>query len=217
MNGPHDLGGAQGFGPVHPEPGEPPFHAAWERRAFACTLAMGATRRWTLDESRFARESIRPVRYLASSYYEIWLLALEDLLLAKGLVSREELAAGRSAGPAQPLVRLAGPEVGAVLARGGPTERPPHAPGPRYAVGMRVRTRSMNPAGHTRLPRYARGRQGTVIASHGRHVFPDTNAAGAGEHPQWLYTVRFDATELWGAGDTTASSVCIDCWEPYLE
>ena len=216
MNGPHDLGGAQGFGLVGAESDQAPFHAEWERRVFAITLAMGASGRWTLDETRFARESIPPGRYLASSYYAIWFEALQRLLIAKGLVSEGEMAGGPRAPPLPDVPVLRAEAVAAALARGGPSERAPIDPGPRFALGEPVRTRVMNPLGHTRLPRYARGKRGIVLAQRGRHVYPDANAAGGGESPQWLYTVRFDAAELWGR-DTSASSVCVDCWEPYLE
>ncbi|MDF3839090.1 nitrile hydratase subunit beta [Cupriavidus basilensis] len=216
MNGAQDLGGMQGFGPVRPEPGEAPFHAEWERRVLALTLAMGAVGKWNIDTSRAARESLPPAQYLGSSYYEIWFEGLKALLLKSGLASAEEIAGGRSATAPVALARvLAAEQVGPALARGTPSARP--APGEaRFRVGDPVRARQMHPAGHTRLPRYCRGRQGEIVAVHGAHVFPDASAAGAGEQPQWLYTVRFAATELWGA-DTTADSVNVDCWEPYLE
>lgn len=216
MNGAQDLGGMMGFGPVQPEADEPPFHAPWERRAFALTLAMGFTGQWNIDMARQARESLPPARYLASSYYEIWFEALEHLLLERGLVTADEIAAGRSAGPAKPgVLPLPAAGVAAALRRGGPSERTPSAP-PRFAVGEAVRARVMNPLHHTRLPRYLRGRQGVVVAVHGVHVFPDASAQGRGECPAWLYGVRFEAQALWGP-DTTASSVTADCWEPYLE
>lgn len=216
MNGPQDLGGAHGFGPVTPEPDEPIFHAPWERRAFALTIAMGATGAWPLDAARHARESIPPARYLASSYYEIWLQGLETLLVERGLVTAEELERGAALEPPAALPRtLRADAVAATLARGSPTARPA-ATAARFAPGDTVRTLNRHPARHTRLPRYARGRLGTIASVHGAHVFPDTVAHGLGEQPQWLYTVRFDARELWGP-DTTAGSVCVDCWEPYLE
>lgn len=216
MNGPQDLGGLHGFGPVTPEADEPLFHEPWEARVFALTLAMGATGAWNLDGSRAARESLHPVRYLSSSYYQIWYQGLLALLLERGLVHEEELESGRSLKPARPLARkLSAEAVPATLARGSPTERPATAPA-RFAPGDRVRTVQANPLGHTRLPRYARGRIGEVIDCHGAHVFPDTHAQGLGENPQWLYTVRFDATEIWGS-DTSASQVCVDCWESYLQ
>lgn len=216
MNGAQDLGGMHGFGPVRPEADEPAFHGGWERRAFALTLAMGATGSWTLDQSRAAREALPPATYLASSYYEIWLAALETLMLERGLVREDELADGRVRVPARPLERrLEAGQVSDALARGAPTQREPGAPA-RFAVGDAVLTRQIHPTGHTRLPRYARGRRGTVVAVHGAHVYPDSNGSGHGERPAWLYTVRFDAAELWGP-DTSAASVCVDCWEPYLE
>ena len=215
MNGVHDMGGMHGFGPVRPERDEPWFHAEWERRAFALALAMGATGSWTLDQSRAARESIPAATYLASSYYEIWLAALEALMRERGLVREDELVDGRVRTPALALARrLEACDVATALALGSPTERPP--PGPaRFAPGDAVRTRQMHPDGHTRLPRYVRGRRGTVAAVRGAHVYPDANGMGRGEQPTWLYTVRFDGAELWGA-DTSASSVSVDCWEPYL-
>jgi nitrile hydratase len=217
MNGGQDLGGMMGFGPVAPEPGEPPFHAAWERRAFGVTLAMGATGAWNLDTSRHARESIPPGEYLASSYYEIWTRGVERLVVQTGLVTPEELGAGVALAPPAPVRRvLAAADVPAVLARGGPTDRPAQRPA-RFAVGDAVTTRNLNPRGHTRLPRYARGRSGTVELVHGVFVFPDTNAHGQGEDPQWLYTVRFSGRELWGEGADPTLVVSVDAWESYLE
>jgi nitrile hydratase beta subunit len=216
VNGVHDMGGMQGFGTVRPERDEPRFHRPWERRVFAVTLAMGAVGRWNLDMTRSARESIPPSAYLASSYYEIWYAGLERLLVATGLCTADEVRDGRARVPPAAGVRaLAGGEVAAALARGSPTVRPPAAPA-QFEPGQPVRARTMNPSTHTRLPRYCRGKLGTIVTRHGAHVFPDTNATGNGEQPQWLYTVRFDARELWGA-DTTAAAVCVDCWEPYLE
>jgi nitrile hydratase beta subunit len=216
MNGGQDLGGMQGFGPVVPEPDEPWFHDAWERRAFAMTIAMGATGAWNLDQSRRARESLPPPRYLTSTYYEIWFEGMLALLRERGLASDAELAAGQVLQPSPGLPRrLTADRVDAVLAAGSPTGRPVDAPA-RFATGQRVRARTMNPIGHTRLPRYLRGRVGTVVALHGAHVFPDAHASGRGEAPQWLYTVRFDAHELWGP-DTSAACVHADCWESYLE
>lgn len=216
MNGAQDLGGMMGFGPVVPEKDEPAFHEPWERRAFALTLAAGFTGQWNIDMARAARESLPPAQYLSSSYYEIWLEGLKRLLVDRGLVGADELAQGRALRPRAPGVRaLVAADVPATLARGGPTQRAAQAP-PRFAAGDPVRTAVMNPAHHTRLPRYARGKRATVVSLHGAHVFPDASAQGLGEQPQWLYTVRFDARELWGP-DTSASSVCVDCWEPYLE
>lgn len=205
MNTVHDMGGAQNFGPVAPEPDEPPFHNDWERRVFGITLAMGAAGLWNLDQSRFARESLAPARYLASSYYEIWLEGVTRLMEERGLL-----------GPgAHAVRRLAAERVPEMLANRRASRREPTAPA-RFTVGDRVRTRNLHPQGHTRLPRYCRDKPGEIVKVHGVHVFPDANASGLGEQPQWLYGVRFAARDLWGA-DTTAAAVYVDCFEPYLE
>ncbi|MDP2802634.1 MAG: nitrile hydratase subunit beta [Phreatobacter sp.] len=210
-----DLGGRHGLGPVMPERDEPLFHAPWEARALALTLAMGATGAWNIDQSRAARE--QQPGYLGMSYYEVWTGGLERLVTDRGLVTEADLAAGRSVDPAKSVPRvLTAENVPAVLARGGPTER--EAAGPaRFAVGERVRTASMPaPKGHTRLPRYVQGKTGTVTYLHGVHVFADINATGAGEEPEWLYTVRFDGRELFGTEGDPASSVSVDAWDSYL-
>jgi nitrile hydratase beta subunit len=219
VNGAQDMGGMHGFGRVEPEPEavEPVFHADWERRTFALTLAMGATGEWNLDASRFARENLPPGEYLSRTYYEIWLAGLERLSADRGLVAPEEIAAGRSLEPARPLRRtLAAADVERMVTSGGPANREPRQSA-RFSVGDRVRARTMNPPTHTRLPRYVRGHAGTVVSIHGCHVFPDVHAHGGGEDPQWLYSVRFDARELWGADADPAVAVSVDAWEPYLE
>jgi nitrile hydratase subunit beta len=217
VNGVHDMGGQHGFGPVRAEPDEPAFHADWERRAFALTVAMGMTGTWNLDASRFARESLPPATYLSSTYYEIWLGALERQLEEQGLVSAAERDAGRVLDAPAPVARvLAAEDVPATLGRGGPSVRDAPRP-PRFAAGDRVRARNIHPATHTRLPRYVRGHVATVESVRGCHVFPDTHAHGLGEQPQWLYTVRFDARELWGAEADPSVRVSTDAFEPYLE
>jgi nitrile hydratase len=217
MNGAQDLGGMHGFGPVSPEPNEPVFHAEWERRVFALTVAMGFTGQWNIDTSRHARETLDPAHYLSSSYYRIWLAGLQKLLVRNELASREELRSGESTNAAAELQRiLAAEDVERLLGRGGPSEREVPSP-PAFAAGAKVRARNINPPGHTRLPRYARGRTGTVDRVHGAHVFPDANAHGKGEAPQWLYSVKFAAEELWGGEDPDGDAVFIDMWESYLD
>jgi nitrile hydratase subunit beta len=217
MNGAHDMGGVHGFGAVLPEPDEPVFHANWERRVLALTLAMGATGEWTLDAARFARENRPPAEYLSKSYYQIWLAGLEQLLAERGLVATGELAVGRSLRPAKAVKRtLAGRDTAGLLKRGGPTNR--EAPRPaRFKVGDQVRAKNIHPVTHTRLPRYVRGHTGTITCVHGCHVFPDSNAHGYGEDPQWLYTVAFPGRELWGADGDPTVTVSVDAFEPYLE
>jgi nitrile hydratase len=215
MNGVHDMGGMQGFGPIAAEANEPVFHERWEARALALTLAVGAWGRWTLDASRFARERIPAADYLRMSYYEKWIAGLTTLLVEAGLVTREEIVSGRSApGVPKSSPPLKVERVAASLANGGPTERTV-ADEPRFSPGMTVRARNMNPLGHTRLPRYVRGKLCTIARHHGAHVFPDANAHGLGEQPQHLYQVRFEAKELWG--ESYNSAVYIDLWESYLE
>ncbi|MGE3831767.1 MAG: nitrile hydratase subunit beta [Parvibaculaceae bacterium] len=216
MNGPHDLGGQMGFGPIAPEKDEPVFHAEWERRAMALTVASGALRLWNADISRHSRERIDPATYLAASYYEKWIRGLSKLLVEYGLATETEIAAGHMNQPPAKVTALAADKVAAVLARGNPANRTPAAKA-RFAVGDKVRTRNINPKTHTRLPRYARARLGEIVLVHGAHVFPDSNAQRKGEDPQWLYTVRFAARELWGEDRNPHDSVQIDLWEPYLE
>lgn len=216
MNGAADLGGMMGFGPVEPEPEGEPFHADWERRVLALTLAIGAAGRWSIDASRFARESLPPAQYLGSTYYAIWLAALERLLVEHRLVGADELAQRRALRPGERVRVLAAADVPATLAAGSPYSRPAPEP-PRFRPGQRVRTRNDHPSGHTRLPRYARGRLGVVERVHGGHVFPDSNAHGHGERPQWLYAVRFAGDELWGVAADPGLTVTIDAWEGYLE
>jgi nitrile hydratase len=223
MNGAHDLGGMHGFGPVVAEPDEPVFHADWERRAFGLTLAMGAWRRWNLDMSRSAREQMAPADYLATSYYEHWLFGLERLLVENGLVQPDELARMRRGEPAR---RGGQAEIqeGALRSEGVPrmlrnrrAARLDDPVPPKFRVDQAVATRNMHPPGHTRLPRYVRGRRGVIAIAHGVFIFPDTHAAGQGTKPQHLYSVRFAARELWGPDAPARDSVYVDLWDDYLE
>jgi nitrile hydratase len=227
-----DLGGQRGHGRVIPARGAAGasdeggsdregelWHAPWEARTLALTLAMGATGQWNIDMSRAARESLPD--YARLGYYEIWLRALEKLLAERGLVSGDEIEQGRARVPARPLARvLKAADVAAVLARGSPTERR-SAAAPRFAIGDRVRAFAGEVPHHTRLPGYARGRQGVIVAQHGAHVFADAHASGRGEMPCHLYTVAFDGRELWpdaaDRAEAAGLSVSIDAWEPYLE
>jgi len=216
MNGPHDLGGRHGFGPVVPDADEAHFHAPWESRVLALTLAMGATGTWTLDQSRHARERLAPASYLRWSYYRIWFEALSLLLKEQGLVEPADYAAPDAVNTAPPLkTRLEAGAVTATLAKGGPVDRPPNAHA-AFAVGDRVRTLRTNPQAHTRLPAYAHGVTGRIARVHGCHVYADASAMGDRQTAHWLYSVRFEAADLWGP-ETTAAAVHLDLWEPYLE
>ena len=181
-----------------------------EGRVFALTLASGRAAQWNIDTGRFARENRSPVDYLSKSYYELWLAGLEKMLAERGLVSADEIEAGRSLRePKKVDGILQHGSVEAVFSRGRPTERPTDVPA-RFCIGDRVRAKNLNPTTHTRLPRYVRGRAGIVEQLRGCHVFPDTNALGRGENPQWLYTVRFDANELWGPEADQRFKVSVD-------
>jgi len=216
MNGIHDMGGMQGFGPVEPEPNEPVFHSDWEARCLAMNRAMGHARLWSIDQSRAVIEKIPPLPYLGMSYYQKWAIRLEQLLIDHGLIDADEIAAGHALRPGKPLPRkLAASEVPQSLTRGS-FGRPASAPA-RFKAGDRVRTKNIHPKTHTRLPRYARGHVGVIECVRGCHVFPDTVAIGQGENPQWLYTVLFEGRELWGEGAEPTLKVSIEAWEPYLE
>jgi len=203
MNGAHDLGGMMGFGPVVAESDEPVFHASWEARLFALVVAAGEHGRWTLDEDRSACENRPPAEYLRLTYYEIWLAAFSKLLDEKRVFDS----------PPSPTQVLRPQHVAAaLLAR---SEYVREAPAPqKFRVGDKIRARNVHPTGHTRLPRYLRGHAGEIVAVHGAHVFPDSNAHGKGEDPRWLYTVRFAAGDVWG--NASRDTIHADLWEPYL-
>jgi nitrile hydratase beta subunit len=214
LNGVHDMGGMHGLGAVAPEADEPVFHADWEARVFALVLA--SPTRGNIDAGRHQRELIPGPDYLAMSYYERWFAALGAMLVKSGAVTAAELASGKpdpAAAKATP--RLSSDAVASALSRRGSYQREGAAPG--FEIGERVRARNIHPVGHTRLPRYVRGRLGVVERRHGAHVFPDAHASGRGENPQPLYTVRFAARELWGPHASDRDSVSLDLWEPYLE
>ena len=211
-----DLGGRPDSRAVLPEAEGELFHAPWEPRVLALTLAMGATGLWNIDMSRSARETLE--NYSELSYYEIWLAGLQKLLQGSGAASADEISSGRMTRPAINVARVLRAEVVAgVLATGAPVSRVP-ARAARFTVGQTVRTRDIAPPHHTRLPGYARGKQGTIERVHGAHVFADSNAQGQGEQPQWLYTVVFDAADLWSPSPPSAAParVSIDAWESYL-
>ncbi len=216
MNGVHDMGGMDGFGPVVPEKNEPVFHADWERRMYALVgLAMRAAQS-NIDEFRHAIERIPPARYLASSYYERWLAAAETILVEHGVVTREELIAKQDASIDPAWIANPVATRGRAPVKDKSGSKPPRA---RFSKGDRVRARNLNPTGHTRLPRYVRGKAGVIAHDWGVFVFPDTNAHHAGTKPQHCYSVSFDARELWGKSAKASSRdrVLIDLWEDYLE
>ena len=217
MNGVHDMGGMQDMGPVQREKNEPVFHARWEGRVWGMMWLGSAWGKWNLDAMRHAIERIPPADYLRMSYYEKWLAALVDLVTGRGLVTRAELESGKPAAgstKATPPVKAEG--VPALIARGNPVKRDV-AMAARFQAGQRVRGRNINPTTHTRLPRYARGKIGTVELDHGVFLFADSNAHFQGEKPQHLYSVRFAARELWGDQASARDSVYLNLWDDHLE
>jgi nitrile hydratase subunit beta len=224
MNGAHDLGGMHGFGPVVIEPDEPVFHAEWERRTFALNLAMGAWRRWNIDMSRFAREQMPPAEYLATSYYEHWLWGLERMLEQHGFLTRTEAHRRTREGAAVPPRASVEPQPGALRPEGVPrllrnrrAARLNDPVPPKFKAGDGVLARNMNPVGHTRIPRYVRGRRGVIDRDHGVFIFPDTHAVGLGRKPQHVYAVRFAARELWGPDAHPHDAIYVDLWDDYLD
>lgn len=222
MNGIHDMGGMDGFGAVRYETNEPVFHEPWEGRVFGMSISGVGRPRWTSDAGRYRIERLDPALYLASTYYERWLARMEGAIVDGGALSREEIEAKIKEFASNPDLTVPRREDPAVaeqisvrLRTGNPVARTIRRK-PRYAIGDRVMTRNLNPHGHTRLPRYARGKHGVIAAHHGAHVFPDTNAHELGENPQHLYTVRISARDLWGDTAEPNECVLIDLWESYL-
>jgi nitrile hydratase len=217
MNGVHDMGGMHGFGPVAREQTEPLFHAEWEERVFGINLLI-PERVFTVDAARHGIELMAPAEYLRAPYYARWLASAESNLIAQGVLTAEDLDARTEALRRQPnaqFPRLENP------APAWSDDEVPAEPlpvlQPRFAVGDAVVTRNQHPAGHTRLPRYARAKRGVIRHVHGPAVFPDTNAHGLGANPQVVYNVRFDARELWGAAAEPRGMVYLDLWESYLD
>jgi nitrile hydratase beta subunit len=217
MNGIHDMGGMQDMGPILIEKNEPLFHEPWEARAMALMLACNDLIPKNFAE-RFAIEQIPPVEYLRMSYFERWVEALQYMLINGGAIKREELTSGRPA-PGSPKATPALPaaKVAAMITEDDASRLnvPVH---PRFKLGQHVRARNMNPAGHTRLPRYARGKTGIIVRDQGVFAFEDSNAAGLQTNkPQHVYSVRFTAGELWGDEAPPQDTVYIDMWDDYLE
>jgi nitrile hydratase beta subunit len=218
MNGVHDMGGMHGMGPIHAEKNEPVFHERWESRVYAINRAIGAWRKWNIDTGRHQIEQIAPADYLRMSYYEKWHVRMVELLVKTGLITRSELETGKpEPGSAKLTPPLRAEQVAAAaLNRNIVSSHDPQVP-PRFKVGQRVRARNINPIGHTRLPRYARGKAGKIDRDHGVYNFPDTAAHGLGLKRQHVYSVRFAARELWGEQASPHDSVYIDMWDDYLE
>lgn len=217
MNGVQDMGGMQCMGPIAYEKNEPVFHAPWEGRVWALRSALAAWRKWNIDASRYEGSLIPPAEYLSNSYYENGFAALLGLLVKSGLVTRDEVESGKPAAGSPKVTPAFTPDaVLPMIAMGTVASRDARVQ-PRFKVGQSVRARNINPVGHTRLPRYARGKRGTIHQDYGIFVFPDTNAQFLGEKPQHVYAVRFTARELWGEQAGPRDTVNVDLWDDYLE
>jgi len=223
MNGIHDLGGMHGFGRVQVEENEPVFHSQWEKIAFA--LCMSRSPKYgggNVDEFRSGFENMDPVQYLMAKHYERWLFSLESILLKRGAIRKEEYDSRISFLKRNPRTRIRrrnDPELAtkiSQLIQFGSSRRREETREPKFKEGDKVVARNMNPHGHTRLPRYVRGKPGVVVKVNGVFVLPDTNAQGKGENPEHVYNVRFDAKTLWGDAEGK-EAVHVDLWESYIE
>jgi len=221
VRAPNDLGGMSGFGPIEIEADEPTFHHDWEGRTFAMEISARYLRAWNVDQARARRERMPRDEYLATSYYGIWLYSLERMLEERGVVTSEEVVARRS-DPASTVT----PAEGARVLEAGDVERVMADPRAsrldvavpaRFTVGDRVMTRSATGTGHTRLPRYVRGRRGVVTADHGVWIFADAAGRDLGFVPEHVYTIRFAATALWGDKANRLDTVYVDLWDDHLE
>lgn len=217
MNGIHDLGGMDNFGPVVAEPDEPVFHHDWERAVFANSLAVIGARYFNLDEIRRATEWMPPADYLRASYYETWLFALSSLLLEKGFLTPEELETGRAQGTGKDAPPPLTSDIAAFVMNNPVPTAVNVDSTPAFAVGTPIRTRNINPLRHTRLPRYARGRRGTIEQVYGAFHLPDANAHGEPDKVQYLYSVRISAREIWGEEASERDAFHLDLFESYLE
>ncbi|VTU31151.1 Nitrile hydratase subunit beta [Variovorax sp. SRS16] len=220
MNSIADMGGMHGFGPVISEGEvEPVFHEDWERRVCCVNLAIWFGGAWCADETRNMMESMEPSHYLSSSYYEHWLYFMETLLVKKGVVTQQELEAGHliSSGKGSTLITpIKKQDCWPAFRAGGSIAMPTNAT-QRFQEGDRVKGRNINPEHHTRLPRYARGRKGTVARHLGSFGFADSRAQGLGNDPQHMYTVRFEGEELWGPDAGPCDAVYLDLYDSYLD
>jgi nitrile hydratase len=219
VDGIHDLGGKHGFGKVERETDAPVFHEDWEAKVFALMLAGGPAGAWySADRFRHLIERIDPVSYLSDGYYGRWLGGIETGLVEAGVLNQADIAERFRALGGNPNARIAARPA----ASPDPMGEPPTEVNSdrvvgraRFSIGDTVTTHTDVKPGHTRLPAYARGKQGHIVATHGGWVYPDANAHGRGEQPQHLYTVEFSGVELWGS-DSEAMSLYLDLFEPYL-
>jgi nitrile hydratase subunit beta len=216
MNGIHDMGGMHGLGSILIEKNEPVFHARWESRVIAMRRAVAASGKITLG-LREAIENIPAADYLRMSYYERWFTALVEQLVASGLATRVEIESGKAAQASVKSTPALQPADAATLSFRVSGAMLKMEVASRFKAGQRVRARNIHPMGHTRLPRYARGRAGVIEQDRGVQAFPDTNLTAPAANAQRVYSVRFEARELWGEQASPRDAVYLDLWDDYLE
>ncbi len=223
MNGIHDMGGMHGFGKVPHEDDEPVFHENWEGRVMGIRRSLVKHNIYEPYNFRFTVESLSPAEYLSSSYYERHLRATENAAITKGLITREEMdermeyfRQNPDALPARREDPKESEQIQQITFMLQPLHRDTGAI-PSFHVGDVVRARNINPLGHTRLPRYIRGKKGIVVKYYGNHDFPDIDMDGNTSPPQPIYSVQFDAEELWGTSAEANQLLFIDMWEGYIE
>jgi nitrile hydratase beta subunit len=217
MDGIHDMGGMDGFGPIPIEQDEPVFHAPWEGRVWALNSALGALGKWNIDAGRYTMEQLDPALYLQSAYYQRWLCRTENILIAHDMVTRQELESPPERCKVKSQGRALSVDEIFARQRQARSARVDEDVAAQFKVGETVRARNIHPKGHTRIPRYVRGKTGVIDRDHGVFIFPDTNALFAGKKPQHLYSVQFSAQEVWGPDAASADKIYVDMWDDYLE
>jgi nitrile hydratase len=210
------MGGMHGMGPIEYLETEPVFHEAWEGRTYAISCAVQSTGKLRLG-LRPPIENIPAGEYLRMSYYERWLISIIERMVASDLLTRDEIETGRPATTSANAPLALSPADALAAQFKIPATRLSVQIGARFRLGQAVRARNINPVTHTRLPRYARGKSGTIERDHGVFAFMDTSAYSAGENPQHVYSVRFAARELWGHEAAPHDAVYLDLFEDYLE
>ncbi len=218
MNGIHDLGGMDNFGPIEVEANEPVFHEDWERKIYALTIGLLPAGYCNIDEMRRTTENIDSAIYLQAKYYQKWVLTLESILLEKNVLTQEEIETGKSIRTEGGDSRPAAPKEMLEFAMSNPMPASLDVEiDAKFKVGDEILAKNIHPLHHTRTPRYIRGKRGVILKDYGVFLLADTNAHGGPDKPQHVYSVQFMARELWGEEANANDSVCIDLHDDYLD
>ena len=220
MHGIHDLGGMHGFGAIPIVEGDYVFKNDWQRRSFGLAQALAGPTPFCADMHRYKIEQIAPIDYLRMDYFEKWAIATSELLKDAGLANASELRTGKKEFDVDlARHRPTGPDsLVQAMKQGVQLKFPAETRSPGFTVGEKIRVRTDAPAGHTRVPRYVRGRVGEIVADHGVFQFADTVARGQGPSPQHCYAVAFAAAALWGDDAESPSDLLfLDLAEAYLD